>query len=209
MGCDTQRNQYPCHIPYYFKSIFRTILSFGLSDGRKDITKRRFERLETRKDTIKMTKDEIYLRQAVEIAKQNIEKGGGPFGAIIVKDNEIVAQCGNSVTNDNDPTAHAEVNCIRSACKKLNTFDLSGCVIYSSCEPCPMCLSAIYWARLDRLVYAATRQDAAGAGFDDEFIYKEIPLANSQRSLECNHFSLEDGCDPFEIWNSKSDKTEY
>ena len=158
---------------------------------------------------LKMTKDEIYLRQAVEIAKQNIEKGGGPFGAIIIKDNEIVAQCGNSVTNDNDPTAHAEVNCIRSACKKLNTFDLSGCVIYSSCEPCPMCLSAIYWARLDRLVYAATRQDAAGAGFDDEFIYKEIPLANSQRSLECNHFSLEDGCDPFEIWNSKSDKTEY
>ena len=156
-----------------------------------------------------MTKDEIYLRQAVEIAKQNIEKGGGPFGAIIVKDNEVVAQCGNSVTNDNDPTAHAEVNCIRSACKKLNTFDLSGCVIYSSCEPCPMCLSAIYWARLDRLVYAATRQDAAGAGFDDEFIYKEIPLANSQRSLECNHFSLEDGCDPFEIWNSKSDKPEY
>ena len=156
-----------------------------------------------------MTKDEIYLRQAVEIAKQNIEKGGGPFGAIIVKDNEVVALCGNSVTNDNDPTAHAEVNCIRSACKKLNTFDLSGCVIYSSCEPCPMCLSAIYWARLDRLVYAATRQDAAGAGFDDEFIYKEIPLANSQRSLECNHFSLEDGCDPFEIWNSKSDKTEY
>ena len=156
-----------------------------------------------------MTKDEIYLRQAVEIAKQNIEKGGGPFGAIIVKDNEIVAQCGNSVTNDNDPTAHAEVKCIRSACKKLNTFDLSGCVIYSSCEPCPMCLSAIYWARLDRLVYAATRQDAAGAGFDDEFIYKEIPLANSQRSLECNHFSLEEGCDPFEIWNSKSDKTEY
>lgn len=156
-----------------------------------------------------MTKDEIYLRQAVEIAKQNIEKGGGPFGAIIVKDNEIVAQCGNSVTNDNDPTAHAEVNCIRSACKKLNTFDLSGCVIYSSCEPCPMCLSAIYWARLDRLVYAATRQDAAGAGFDDEFIYKEIPLANSQRSLKCNHFSLEDGCVPFEIWNSKSDKTEY
>lgn len=156
-----------------------------------------------------MTKDEIYLRQAVEIAKQNIEKGGGPFGAIIVKDNEVVAQCGNSVTNDNDPTAHAEVNCIRSACKKLNTFDLSGCVIYSSCEPCPMCLSAIYWARLDRLVYAATRQDAAGAGFDDEFIYKEIPLANSQRSLKCNHFSLEAGCDPFEIWNSKSDKTEY
>lgn len=156
-----------------------------------------------------MTKDEIYLRQAVEIAKQNIEKGGGPFGAIIVKDNEVVALCGNSVTNDNDPTAHAEVNCIRSACKKLNTFDLSGCVIYSSCEPCPMCLSAIYWARLDRLVYAATRQDAAGAGFDDEFIYKEIPLANSQRSLECNHFSLEEGCDPFEIWNSKSDKTEY
>lgn len=156
-----------------------------------------------------MTKDEIYLRQAVEIAKQNIEKGGGPFGAIIVKDNEVVAQCGNSVTNDNDPTAHAEVNCIRSACKKLNTFDLSGCVIYSSCEPCPMCLSAIYWARLDRLVYAATRQDAAGAGFDDEFIYKEIPLANSQRSLECNHFSLEEGCVPFEIWNSKSDKTEY
>lgn len=156
-----------------------------------------------------MTKDKIYLKQAIDIAKQNIEKGGGPFGAIIVKDNEVVALCGNSVTNDNDPTAHAEVNCIRQACKKLNTFDLSGCVIYSSCEPCPMCLSAIYWARLDRLVYAATRQDAAGAGFDDEFIYKEIPLENSQRSMECNHLSLECSCDPFEIWNSKSDKTEY
>ena len=105
--------------------------------------------------------DKEFLNLAIEIAEKNIAKGGGPFGAVIVKDGEVVARSGNSVTVDNDPTAHAEVNCIRKACRVLGTFDLSGCVIYSSCEPCPMCLSAIYWARLDKLFYAATRRDAA------------------------------------------------
>ena len=158
--------------------------------------------------------DIAYLEKAIELSGWSASKegslAGGPFGAIIVdKEGNIIGQAINNVLATNDPTSHAEVMAIRMACNNIKSFDLKEATLYTSCEPCPMCLSAIYWARLDRLVYAATRQDAAGAGFDDEFIYKEIPLANSQRSLECNHFSLEEGCDPFEIWNSKSDKTEY
>lgn len=154
-------------------------------------------------------KQKEFLHRAIEIAKQNIQKGGGPFGAVIVRNGEVIAECGNSVTVDNDPTAHAEVNAIRDACKRLGTFDLSGCEIYSSCEPCPMCLSAIYWAHLDRLFYAADRKDAALAGFDDEFIYKEIPLENSQRSLECTHLDCRCAILPFRAWNQKEDKTRY
>jgi tRNA(Arg) A34 adenosine deaminase TadA len=153
--------------------------------------------------------DKDYMRQAIELARINVAQGGGPFGAVIVKDGEVIARSGNSVTRDNDPTAHAEINCIRDACKKLESFELKGCVIYSSCEPCPMCLSAIYWARLDRLIYASTRQDAALAGFDDDFIYKEIPLANEARSLKCEHLCLNESELPFDDWKSKEDKTEY
>lgn len=153
--------------------------------------------------------DKEFLNLAIEIAEENIAKGGGPFGAVIVKDGEVVARSGNSVTVDNDPTAHAEVNCIRKACRVLGTFDLSGCVIYSSCEPCPMCLSAIYWARLDKLFYAATRRDAASAGFDDDFIYREIPLADRERSLHCEHINTETSCIPFDCWREKADKVEY
>lgn len=153
--------------------------------------------------------DKEFLNLAIEIAEKNIAKGGGPFGAVIVKDGEVVARSGNSVTVDNDPTAHAEVNCIRKACRVLGTFDLSGCVIYSSCEPCPMCLSAIYWARLDKLFYAATRRDAASAGFDDDFIYREIPLADRERSLHCEHINTETSCIPFDCWREKSDRVEY
>ena len=153
--------------------------------------------------------DKEYMRMAIEFAKDNVANGGGPFGAVIVKDGQVIASCGNSVTLDNDPTAHAEVNCIRKACKKLNTFDLSGCVLYSSCEPCPMCLSAVYWARLDRLVYAATRKDAATAGFDDDFIYKEIPLEDDKRSPKCEHIDCQTASLPFDAWREKSDKTEY
>ncbi len=150
-----------------------------------------------------------YLLQAIELAKENIAKGGGPFGAVIVKNGEIIARSANTVTLDNDPTAHAEVNAIRFACKKLGTFDLSGCEIYSSCEPCPMCLSAIYWARLDKLYYAATRKDAATAGFDDDFIYKEIPLDNASRTLPCEHLHTECATSPFELWEKTEAKTEY
>lgn len=153
--------------------------------------------------------DKEFLNLAIEIAKENIAKGGGPFGAVIVKDGEVVARSGNSVTLDNDPTAHAEVNCIRKACRVLGTFDLSGCVIYSSCEPCPMCLSAIYWARLDKLFYAATRRDAASAGFDDDFIYREIPLADRERSLHCEHINTETSCMPFDCWREKADRVKY
>ena len=122
-----------------------------------------------------------FLQRAIELAKESVETGGGPFGAVIVKDGEIVAEASNSVTKDNDPTAHAEVNCIRKACKKLNTFILEGCEIYASSEPCPMCLGAVYWAHIDKIYYAGTRYDAAWGGFDDEFIYKEIEQPQSQR----------------------------
>ncbi len=150
-----------------------------------------------------------YLNQAIELAKDNITKGGGPFGAVIVRNGEIIARSANTVTLDKDPTAHAEVNAIRSACKRLGTFDLSGCEIYSSCEPCPMCLSAIYWARLDKLYYAATRKDAASVGFDDDYIYKEIPLDNAHRSLPIEHLHSPNATSPFALWEKTEGKTEY
>ena len=154
-------------------------------------------------------KHEFFLTKAIEKAMENIENGGGPFGAVIVREGEIIATCGNSVTIDNDPTAHAEVNCIREACKVLNTFDLSDCVIYSSCEPCPMCLSAIYWARLKHIYYAATRKDAALAGFDDQHIYDEIPLKEEDRSLPIEKLTHTLSALPFDKWREKDDKTEY
>ena len=154
-------------------------------------------------------KHEFFLTKAIEKAMENIENGGGPFGAVIVREGEIIATCGNSVTIDNDPTAHAEVNCIREACKVLNTFDLSDCVIYSSCEPCPMCLSAIYWARIQYIYYAATRKDAALAGFDDQHIYDEIPLKEEDRSLPIEKVTHTLSALPFDKWRNKEDKTEY
>ena len=116
------------------------------------------------------------MRKAIELSVRNVAEGGGPFGAVIAKDGEIVATGCNRVTDEHDPTAHAEVSAIRAACRKLNTFDLSGCEIYTSCEPCPMCLGAIYWAHLDRMYYGNNQHDAAEIGFDDAFIYKEIAL---------------------------------
>ena len=120
-----------------------------------------------------MTKEEL-MHRAIELSKNSVKTGGGPFGAVIAKDGIIIAEASNSVTIDLDPTAHAEVNCIRQATRKLKTFNLEGCEIYTSCEPCPMCLGAIYWAHLDRIYYANDRKDAAKIGFDDEFIYEEI-----------------------------------
>jgi len=156
-----------------------------------------------------MKKDKDFLKQAINISADNIKNGGGPFGAVIVKDGEVIAATGNSVTNTNDPTAHAEVNAIRLAAKKLNTFDLSGCEIYSSCEPCPMCLGAIYWARIDKLYFAANKVDAKNAGFDDEFIYKEIDLPFEKRSLETTQLMQDDAKKVFDTWIDMENKTEY
>lgn len=150
-----------------------------------------------------------YMQLAIDTAKQNIERGGGPFGAVITRNDEIIAISGNSVTIDNDPTAHAEVNAIRQASRHLNTFDLSGCEIYSSCEPCPMCLSAIYWAHIDHLYYGATQADAAQAGFDDSFIYHELSLPPSARHLHSSQHQGVIARQPFDIWNAALDKTKY
>lgn len=148
---------------------------------------------------------DVAVRRSIE----NIQQGGGPFAAVVVKDGVIISEEGNSVTVDNDPTAHAEVNAIRSACKKLKTFDLSGCDIYASCEPCPMCLSAIYWAHIDRIYYAATREDATSIGFDDQMIYDEIPLKQIERRIPGEQQGRDGALEAFRIWREKSDKTEY
>ena len=151
-----------------------------------------------------------YLQRRIEIAETNCKtNNGGPFGAVIVRNGEIVAECGNSVTTTNDPTAHAEVNAIRAACKKLNTFDLSDCEIYASCEPCPMCLSAIYWARIPKLYYAANKHDAKDAGFDDSFIYKELALPPRERKTPVENILHNEALVPFDLWREKDDKVAY
>lgn len=155
-----------------------------------------------------MTKEEL-MRKAIELSVRNVAEGGGPFGAVIVKDGEIIAVGVNRVTADHDPTAHAEVSAIREAARKLGTFDLGGCEIYSSCEPCPMCLGAIYWARLDRLYYGNDKHDAAAIGFDDAFIYKELAIEPENRRLESQRLLSREAIKAFEAWQSKTDKTEY
>jgi tRNA(Arg) A34 adenosine deaminase TadA len=150
-----------------------------------------------------------FMRRAIDLSIENIKKGGGPFGAVIVKNGEIVAESGNSVTLDNDPTAHAEVNTIRKAAKKLGTFDLSGCEIYSSCEPCPMCLGAIYWARIDSLYFGNNKVDADNIGFSDKFIYDEIEKDFSQRNLRTESMMRDEALEAFKIWQDKDDKIEY
>lgn len=155
-----------------------------------------------------MTREEL-MRKAIELSVKNVAEGGGPFGAVIAKDGEIIATGVNRVTADHDPTAHAEVSAIREAARKLGTFDLGGCEIYSSCEPCPMCLGAIYWARLDRLYYGNDKHDAAAIGFDDAFIYKELDLEPENRRLESQRLLSREAIKAFEAWQSKTDKTEY
>lgn len=151
-----------------------------------------------------------FMSRAIELAAENAGSvTGGPFGAVIVKDGEIVAAQSNKVTVDIDPTAHAEVNAIREACKVLGTFDLSGCILYSSCEPCPMCLSAAYWAHIDKIYYAADRYAAAKVGFDDEFIYKELSLPISARRLGLEQIMPEDGLVPFVKWSENNEKIHY
>ncbi len=154
--------------------------------------------------------DREFLQQAIDLAVENAKSGqGGPYGAIIVKDNRLIAASGNKVTTTIDPTAHAEVMAIRLACKKLNDFQLQDCILYSSCEPCPMCLGAIYWARLAKVYYACSRHDAAAANFDDSFIYDEISVLPHQRSIAMLHLTLPNAIEPFKIWAEKSDKVLY
>lgn len=149
------------------------------------------------------------MRKAIALSKENVANGGGPFGAVIACDGEIIATGVNRVTSNHDATAHAEVSAIRNACAKLGTHDLSGCEIYSSCEPCPMCLGAIYWAHLDRLYYGNDKHDAANIGFDDSFIYDELDLKPEQRRLASSRLLSEEALAAFRLWEEKPDKIEY
>lgn len=154
--------------------------------------------------------DKQFMQRAIELSRKGMESNeGGPFGAIVVKDGKIVGEGNNQVTSSNDPTAHAEVVAIRNACKNLNTFQLDGCIVYTSCEPCPMCLGAIYWARPDKIFYACSKKDAARIGFDDDFIYQEINLEIENRSIETRQIMSEEANQVFEAWATKADKTEY
>jgi tRNA(Arg) A34 adenosine deaminase TadA len=149
------------------------------------------------------------MRRAIELSKQSVRNGGGPFGAVIARNGEIVAEGSNCVTIDCDPTAHAEVSTIRKACKALGTYNLSGCEIYTSCEPCPMCFGAIYWAHLDKIYMGNDRKDAAKIGFDDDFIYQEIALSAEQRKKPSEVLLREEALEAFKMWDEKEDKTEY
>ncbi len=154
--------------------------------------------------------DKVFLRQAIALAVKNVESGtGGPFGAVIVRAGEVVAEAGNSVFTTNDPTAHAEVNAIRAACQRLKTFRLEGCVLYTSSEPCPMCLAACYWAHFDRIFYAAKAEDAARAGFDDALLYRELALPVSERALPAEEMLREEAQAGFAAWDVSPYKQPY
>jgi len=153
---------------------------------------------------------EEFLQQAITLAADNVTSGeGGPYGAIIVKECQLIAASGNKVACTLDPTAHAEIVAIRLACIKLHDFQLQGCILYTSCEPCPMCLGAIYWARLTEVYYACSRFDAAAANFDDSFIYDEIMVPPSERRIAMHHLNLPNALAPFQLWTEKSDKVVY
>jgi tRNA(Arg) A34 adenosine deaminase TadA len=154
--------------------------------------------------------DKEFMRRAIELAQNGIDSNdGGPFGAVVVRHGEIIGEGCNRVTSTNDPTAHAEVVAIREACKNLSSFQLDGCVIYTSCEPCPMCLGAIYWARPAKMYFACRREDAARVGFDDALIYEEIERPIEARRIESVNFLRDEGLRVFENWANKLDKTEY
>ena len=154
--------------------------------------------------------DEKFMRVAINLAKKGMNKNaGGPFGAIVVKDGKIISKGYNKVTSKNDPTAHAEVVAIRKACKKLGAFQLDDCTIYTSCEPCPMCLGAIYWARPKQVFYASNKKDAAAIGFDDDFIYKELEVPLDQRNIPFKQVLRNEAIPVFKMWADKNDKTDY
>lgn len=150
-----------------------------------------------------------WMQRAIDLSIENVANGGGPFGAVIVKDGEIVAEGVNRVTANNDPTAHAEVSAIRAACQKTKNFKLEGCTIYTSCEPCPMCLSAIYWAGISHIYYGNTKQDAEHIHFGDKFIYDEIALPYSERSIPIEPLMRDEAQEAFRKWEEKADKIEY
>lgn len=155
-------------------------------------------------------KDREFMRRAIELAQNGIDRNqGGPFGAVIVKDGEIIAEGWNRVTSTNDPTAHAEITAIREACRRLDSFQLEGCVLYTSCEPCPMCLGAIYWARPEKFFYACTREDAARIGFDDQFIYDELAGEIDGRRIEAVKLMRAEALTVLENWEKKTDRIDY
>lgn len=154
--------------------------------------------------------DKKFMQKAIDLAKEGVRKGaGGPFGAVVVKDGKIVGEGYNKVTSTNDPTAHAEVTAIRDACTNLGTFQLDDCIIYTSCEPCPMCLGAMYWARPKVVYMGCTREDAAAIGFDDQFIYDEIEKDIDNRQLKILRIMRKDALEAFELWEEKQDRTDY
>ena len=151
-----------------------------------------------------------YMQRAIALADQGMQQGaGGPFGAVIVKDGKIIAEANNQVTSTNDPTAHAEITAIRIACQELGTFQLDGCILYTSCEPCPMCLGAIYWSRFERVFYAATHKDAAAIGFDDHFIYDEIKKPMENRTIPFEQTERDAAVAVFDKWDAKGDRIDY
>lgn len=155
-------------------------------------------------------RDKYFMRRAIELAEKGMDSNaGGPFGAVIVKDDKIIAEGFNKVTSTNDPTAHAEVLAIREACKKLNSFQLEGCIIYTSCEPCPMCLGAIYWARPKAVFYACNREDASEINFDDQFIYDELVEKMGNRKIKFSSILREEALPVFKKWDEKTDITKY
>ena len=150
-----------------------------------------------------------FMQRAIELSIESINSGGGPFGSVIVKDGKIISEGMNRVTVNNDPTAHGEITAIREACKKLNTFDLSGYELYSNCEPCPMCLSAIYWSHIDKVYYANTRNDAHNIDFLDPIIYTELQKSDEEKKIKMTQIMREEGLKAFEIWDKKTDKIKY
>ena len=150
-----------------------------------------------------------FMQRAIELSIESINSGGGPFGSVIVKDEKIISEGMNRVTVDNDPTSHGEIVAIRNACKKLNTFNLSNCSLYSSCEPCPMCMSAIYWSRIGKVYYANTRDDAKKINFDDSLIYSEISKKNEDRKIPIKQMLRDEALKAFDLWDKKTDKIEY
>ena len=151
----------------------------------------------------------IFMLKAIKLSIASVNNNGGPFGCVIVKDNKIIAEGSNQVTNTNDPTAHAEIVTIRKACKELNNFNLKGTEMYTSCEPCPMCLSAIYWSHIDKIFYGNTRLDASNIGFDDNHIYKELNKELSKRKIPMQQINYEEAKKAFKEWQLKTDKIEY
>ena len=150
-----------------------------------------------------------FMQRAIELSIESINSGGGPFGSVIVKDEKIISEGMKRVTVDNDPTSHGEIVAIRNACKKLNTFNLSNCSLYSSCEPCPMCMSAIYWSRIGKVYYANTRDDAKKINFDDSLIYSEIPKKNEDKKILMKQIMRNEALKAFDLWDKKTDKIEY